>query len=164
MVFFCAFKAYRFSVAALAITQQPFAQVVFKQRSLDTEYNVDLIHGAKTVLEKASQVQAVISDEETWKSAKPLDGEKVSFEQNRNRAIFKDLKINVSTRMTPIYLKFICNVTQKGKPALVPVTSTLSNPIIVITNESQWGEAAGKLLMLELFPDKVHLNQHRVSF
>ena len=53
--------------------------------------------------------------------------------------------------MTPVTLKFSCHVKERGKEDVVKISSLPTNPIIVITNESQWGEAAGKLLQAEAF-------------
>jgi len=46
---------------------------------------------------------------------------------------------------------FLCTVKDKNVPEEVVAKSTLTNPIIVITNESQWGEAAGKLVAGDAF-------------
>ncbi len=138
------------SVATLAITQQPFDQVLFKQRVTDSQYCVDLVCGTRSNIEKASAVQAVLSDEESFKCAKPIDNDKKNFDE-KNRATFPDIKINVSTRMVPVYLRFQCHVMEKNKKAVVPLSSPYSNPFIVITNESQWPEAAAKLFSLAVF-------------
>jgi hypothetical protein len=51
-----------------------------------------------------------------------------------------------------VALKFSCHVKEKGKSQVIQITSPSSYPMIVITNESQWGEAAGKLLQAEVYP------------
>jgi len=104
----------------------------------------------KVFYRKSSLVQVVINEEELWKSAKPLENDKISFDV-KNRATFNDIRVNISTRMTPIQLKFQCHVKEKGREQITLISSPLTNPIIVITNESQWGEAAGKLFSIDLF-------------
>ncbi|EGC30866.1 hypothetical protein DICPUDRAFT_157342 [Dictyostelium purpureum] len=58
--------------------------------------------------------------------------------------------------MTPSSLRFIANYKEKtsGKTVEKQVESVQSNPVIVITNESQWAEAAGKLLIADAFNSK----------
>jgi hypothetical protein len=62
--------------------------------------------------------------------------------------------------MTQIRLQFSCRIWPKGKqetkdpPAnAMELTTSISSPIIAITNESQWAEAAGKLLATDTFSD-----------
>jgi len=63
-------------------------------------------------------------------------------------ALFHNVKVNVSTRMAPVYLKFSVQAqTAKGGSQLIE--SSLSYPLIVITNESQWCDAAGKLVIAD---------------
>ena len=62
--------------------------------------------------------------------------------------------------MTSVALKFTCHVKEKGKTPVVQITSPTSYPMIVITNESQWGEAAGKLLQAEVFPTGIVQNTY----
>jgi hypothetical protein len=100
-------------------------------------------------------VYASISDEDTYKSLKPLTNEKGEVTQPGNLVEFKQIKVNVSTRMTPIHLKFSCNISDKNGKEEIAVKSTLTNPIIVITNESQWREAASKVLALDAFSGQV---------
>lgn len=60
------------SVATLTIIEQPVSQIVFKGRTIEGKYVVQLLPGAKVEIETPSVVQASISDEESWKSNKPI--------------------------------------------------------------------------------------------
>lgn len=69
-------------------------------------------------------------------------------------ATFHSLKVQVSTRMSPVYLKFGIQVQQSS--GVSPIIQSLpSYPLIVITNESQWCDAAGKLLTMDSFAGQV---------
>ena len=139
----------------MAIIEQPGPSVIFKGRAIETPFSVKLITGAKVDLAKIGTVTAVISDEENWKSNKPLSNDTADLNVIENKATIKDLKVNVSTRMTAIHLRFLCNIKDKNIPGEFLAKSTLTNPFIVITNESQWKEAAGKLLLADAFPSQV---------
>ena len=86
------FRKCNFSIAALAITEQPFSQVVFKARPIDGHYSVDILTGIRTQLEKASLVSAFLTDEEAFKSPKPIENDKAELSTPKHRAKFEDLK------------------------------------------------------------------------
>jgi len=69
-------------------------------------------------------------------------------------ATFHNLKVNVSTRMSMVYLKFQARV-HVASSTQATVESSCSTPIIVITNESQWCEAKGKLILMDCFGSQV---------
>eukprot|EP01116_Phalansterium_solitarium_P005321 TRINITY_DN1688_c0_g1_i1.p1 TRINITY_DN1688_c0_g1~~TRINITY_DN1688_c0_g1_i1.p1 ORF type:complete len:621 (+),score=209.83 TRINITY_DN1688_c0_g1_i1:113-1975(+) len=133
---------------ALLIVQQPPTQVVFKGRPVDAPYRVRLLAGPLHPELAADTVKASIADEDNWKSAKPLENDVAKVARDRT-AEFPDLKLHVSTRMTAIHVRFSC--VSKDKKTPIAACSLLSNPMIVITNESQWADAEGKLLLLEAF-------------
>jgi len=100
-------------------------------------------------------------DDKVFKSTKPIDNGEVSMDMFRHIAMFPALKINISTRMHMISLKFVVQIAGRtaGASEFSPLTveSQATFPLVVITNESQWCEAAGKkiyynsLLFLFLF-------------
>lgn len=137
-------------MATLAIVEQPSSQIVFKGKIIEHPFVVQLVTGAKVHMTKTSPVKASIADEESWKNPKPLTNDRVTL-NSQLRGSFDDIRLNISTRMTSIHLKFSCTLKHKESREELLVKSTLSNPIIVITNESQWAEAAGRLFSLEAF-------------
>jgi hypothetical protein len=153
------------SVATIAILEQPVPQVVFKKRALDGAFTVRILTGAKVELGKVEHVETHMANDGAWKSVNPIQNGIVALELGKMQATLNDIRINDSTKVLPVQLKFACKVhakNSKEKEGTV-IHSPLSNPIIVITNESQWGEAgtncllqyltneAGKLLSSEIF-------------
>lgn len=80
------------------------------------------------------------------------------------------LKFGVGTRKLPMRLRFStinlprldANLQYQGlqvqlanRPDVISLESELSKPFVVITNEYQWEEVAGVLLLLELFGEQV---------
>eukprot|EP01104_Vermistella_antarctica_P009773 TRINITY_DN2544_c0_g3_i1.p1 TRINITY_DN2544_c0_g3~~TRINITY_DN2544_c0_g3_i1.p1 ORF type:complete len:626 (+),score=148.06 TRINITY_DN2544_c0_g3_i1:559-2436(+) len=143
-------------VAALVITDQPIPQVTFKGKILEDDYTVELLTGAGVELEVTSNVKAnIIATEKTWKVDKPIAEDESPFsasetETAANSARFKNIKVNISTRMAPVHLQFSAQIKAKGG-VLSDVQSNLSYPFIAITNESQWCDAAGKLTLGDAF-------------
>jgi hypothetical protein len=87
-------------------------------------------------------------------------------------ASFQQLKINLSTRMSPVSFRFHVQVQNPAvgtiqvsrffillygfvysKPAQAESNNT--SPLIVITNESQWTDAAGKLVISDTMGQQV---------
>ncbi len=79
----------------------------------------------------------------------------VSFASGRMYSLTGFFCTSVWIRMMPLYLGFSCTIQLKDQAGSFVVESERSNAAIVITNESQWGEAMGKLLHMDLFPDSV---------
>lgn len=59
------------------------------------------------------------------------------------------IKINVSSRMETFYFKFSMQLTRGHEKRILE--SERGFPFIVITNESQWVDAAGRLMLLDAF-------------
>jgi len=78
----------------------------------------------------------------------------VAIDAFHKNAKFNHFKIHISTRMSMVKLRFNATVTPT-KGAVTPIQSEGSAPFIVITNESQWCEAAGKLLNDDAFAGQV---------
>jgi len=139
------------TIAALIIIEQPLSQVIFKGKVIEEPFTVHIITAMHQDIHSFTKVKAsLVSDERQWKLGKTLENEFANMDSTTRIAQFQELKINVSTRMTPINLRFSVGVTgQRG--AVTTVESGISWPIIVITNESQWCDAAGKLIISEAF-------------
>lgn len=127
---------------------------MFKGKLFKKQFALQLIIGAKTHLTKIGPVRAAVSDEENWKNSKPLTNEAAEIKQPDYIASFGHMNVNISTRMSPIRLKFSCAIKDKEEREVV-VKSTVSCPIIAITNESEWGDAAGKLIISDAFAGQV---------
>lgn len=85
------------------------------------------------------------------KEVATLENASAAFDSYEHQALFASIKVNISTRMTPVHFKFGLQV-RNGEFSM-QVESGPSYPFIVITNESQWCEAAGKLLHADAFAD-----------
>merc|ERR1712137_364911 len=140
------------SLDALVIEDQPIPQVTFKNKALEDNYTVRLLSGAGTKYKNISKIKAqLVSEDNTWKkTTKPLDNDETSMDFYHRIATFHHLKVQVSTRMSAVYLKFGIQVQQENGVSPV-IQSHPSYPLIVITNESQWCEAAGKLVIMDSF-------------
>jgi len=103
-------------------------------------------------IQNISKVRAVlVSDEPTWKTKKPIENDVQAMEALKRVTYFHNIKFNVSTRMSMVYLRFVVQVQLANNAGTHTIESPGSSPIIVITNESQWCDAAGKLLLFEAF-------------
>mmetsp|Transcript_1183 Transcript_1183/g.1612 ORF Transcript_1183/g.1612 Transcript_1183/m.1612 type:complete len:605 (+) Transcript_1183:108-1922(+) len=140
-------------LATLVFIEQPQSQIAFKGRTFDIPFKIKLLTSAKTQIGSISNGKAIIVDEDkdVSKASKPIDNNVSEFDRD-HICKFSEVKVNISTRMSPINLKFTCSMKDKRSPKEeFPVQSSQSAPVIVITNESQWSEAAGKLLVNEVF-------------
>jgi hypothetical protein len=63
--------------------------------------------------------------------------------------------------MSMVSLKFQVHV--QGADSAATIESSSSFPIIVITNESQWCEAKGKLIMMDCFNGLVRSTSHHTT-
>eukprot|EP01087_Luapelamoeba_hula_P005728 TRINITY_DN1578_c0_g1_i1.p1 TRINITY_DN1578_c0_g1~~TRINITY_DN1578_c0_g1_i1.p1 ORF type:complete len:586 (+),score=130.15 TRINITY_DN1578_c0_g1_i1:247-2004(+) len=139
-------------IAALVLTDQPTPQVLFKGKTLEDSYVLILLTGSNVNVQTISKVRAIlVADEKSWKTKKPIENETQNMDPMKRISIFHNIKLNVSTRMSMVYLKFGVQVQLAGDGGTHAIESAGSSPIIVITNESQWCDAAGKLLLFEAF-------------
>jgi hypothetical protein len=126
--------------------------------------------GPKTASEKLGAIEvsgSVHLQDLSAKNPVTLENAVDKYDITKRHVIFPDIKVSASTRMNPVSIVFHAKEKVKGKSGggEVLTTSILSHPLIVITNESQWCDAATKLFLLELFPDRVRqtLNHHSYS-
>jgi len=139
-------------IAALVLTDQPTPQVLFKGKTLEDSYVLVLLSGSNVSIQNISKVKAIlVADEKSWKTKKPIENEIQSMDPMKRVSLFHNIKLNVSTRMSMVYLKFGVQVQLAHDGGTHAIESAGSSPIIVITNESQWCDAAGKLLLFEAF-------------
>jgi hypothetical protein len=118
---------------------------------MDDCFSVQLFVAPGVELQSLSKVKAkLISDEPNWKVDNPIENEEATLDAYHKTAKFSSFKIHISTRMSMVRLKFCVTVTST-KGGTSNIFSEGSNPFIVITNESQWCEAAGKLLSDDAF-------------
>ncbi|ELR17222.1 Signal transducer and activator of transcription STAT family protein [Acanthamoeba castellanii str. Neff] len=131
--------------------QLPTPQVLFKGKTLEDNYVLALLSGSNVNIQNISKVKAIlVAEEKNWKNKKPIENDVQAMDSMKRVLTFHNIKLNVSTRMSMVYLKFAVQVTlQNG--GTHTIESAGSSPIIVITNESQWCDAAGKLLLFEAF-------------
>ncbi|GAM27584.1 hypothetical protein SAMD00019534_107600 [Acytostelium subglobosum LB1] len=146
------------SCCAIILVQQPASQVIFRGgKGISEPFKVELVTGV-VMPESVSVVVAKIDKNETTKKEKAAAKETLENNEssldNSNRATFSNLKVNISTRMSPSYLKFVATVKDRGSKTGKIIESVQTNPLVVITNESQWSEASGKLLAGEVFEDR----------
>jgi hypothetical protein len=140
-------------VVSLYLMDQPLPQVVFKEKPIEETYNVSVLTASQQDITVDKHMTAILNSGEIQVKAgtSTLSNHVVPVDWNVNerRAKFDGLSVNISTRMAPISVKFQTVVSRGSFHA--SVTTTPSFPFIVITNESQWFEAAGKLLILDTF-------------
>lgn len=138
----------------LSIVSHPIPLVLFKGKVTPESFSVKLISGEISSIQSIGQVKAsLVSDNFTYKSHKaPLEHHTVAFDKSRYDAQFKNLSVNISTRMNLISIQFETTITSMNQTHTL--VSEVSSPFIVITNESQWCEAAGKVFIREIFHGK----------
>lgn len=140
-------------VVSLYITEQPLPQVVFKEKPIEERYSISVLTASQQDVVVDKHMQAILNygDVQVKPGAATLAHHIVPVDSSMNerRASFDQLTVNISTRMTPISVKFQTLVSKGSFQS--PVATAHSFPFIVITNESQWFEAAGKLLILDTF-------------
>lgn len=117
--------------------------------------------GAKTHLKHIDKAYVTVTDEELRKK-KPLTKNEASFDNYQAR--FSSITPTVSTRMNPIQFLFTTTVTvQTSKVSHeISLQSLPSNPIIIITNESQWADAAHRMLFEDIFKNEVQQRKTKI--
>ena len=137
--------------SVLYLEDQPLPQVIFKEKTIEDAFQLRLITGAATGLDQFGLVQAeVTSDEQQyWRTEKPLSSHQTTLDPGSLSAVFNKLKIHVSTRMSLVNLRFVINFHHQFFGQCQASSSVY--PLIVITNESQWCDAEGKLIIHDAF-------------
>jgi hypothetical protein len=149
-------------VCALRIMEQPLPQILFKGKQIEEQYTLCLLTGTTQNFDGFSEVRAVLvgpeqkegKESKKKKEVATLENASAAFDSYEHQALFASIKVNISTRMTPVHFKFGLQV--RNGDFSMQVESGPSYPFIVITNESQWCEAAGKLLHADAFADNAH--------
>ena len=141
-------------LAILLIEDQPIPQVIFKGKPFEDTYTIRLITSPNFEVQSITKIQAsLVSEERSWKTDKPMENCEVVMDLNQKTCTFSNLKVNVSTRVSMVHFRFTAQINHKNGRNIIQ--SPLSYPVIVITNESQWCEAEGKLILLDSFGRKV---------
>ena len=143
----------------LLIKEQPAPHVVFKSKMIEDRYVIQLVTSLPDALmqsQKDTKIVASVYSEDN----NPLKGKTVLTNNSVNvtsdkQAIFQGMKVQISTRMSLAHLFF-----ELKNKANVTLACTRHDPrfnsnIVVITNESQWCEAQGKLIVQDCFPNTV---------
>uniref|UniRef100_A0A7S4IMC2 SH2 domain-containing protein n=1 Tax=Vannella robusta TaxID=1487602 RepID=A0A7S4IMC2_9EUKA len=141
----------------LLIKEQPAPHVVFKSKMIEDRYVIQLVTSLPDALmqsQKDTKIVASVYSEDN----NPLKGKTVLTNNSVNvtsdkQAIFQGMKVQISTRMSLAHLFF-----ELKNKANVTLACTRHDPrfnsnIVVITNESQWCEAQGKLIVQDCFPN-----------
>ncbi|KYR00530.1 signal transducer and activator of transcription (STAT) family protein [Tieghemostelium lacteum] len=158
----------------LILTQQPYSQVIFRGgKGIPDTFKVKLISGViepdfissitanidKSESASKKEKGPTEKDKEKLSGTALLENEVADLVLPGMEAEFKNLKINISTRMTPSHLKFSAYYKDKSNPNSQKIVESYpSSPLVVITNESQWATAAGKLLAADAFGDKEEIS------
>eukprot|EP01088_Endostelium_zonatum_P016907 TRINITY_DN4766_c0_g1_i1.p1 TRINITY_DN4766_c0_g1~~TRINITY_DN4766_c0_g1_i1.p1 ORF type:complete len:674 (-),score=142.20 TRINITY_DN4766_c0_g1_i1:59-2059(-) len=145
---------------ALVLEDKPPPEVVFKDRPFSRLFKVKLLTPTYFPFRKGS----VLSQCQATALLEPEKQKKVSNKGSNSTNITHDIqamdKDKLSASFTPLFgqgtrknatmVKFNLTVAFEGtKP--VRLVSEESNPFVVITNESQWGEAQGILCKRDIF-------------
>lgn len=130
---------------------------------MEEAVEVRILLGARSqfpVPNTASMAHAELISAETTKSKKSAAAsglENTDKPFNRDGvAMFNDLKFPSGTRLKTVRLRFAAKVAVLDETTSKPLVMHLetvdpSNPILVKTNENQWGEAEGMLLKHSIF-------------
>lgn len=147
----------------LVVAKQPFPKPIKKGTTVsgaDGEHEeptlVRFLTGAKSLYIPESKVRAEVVSEDSRK------GEDAFFAGERpldedGFATFYDMKFAKPTRLNTAHLYFSVKVQfvmDDKTTSTVLVTSSPSEPFVVITNESQWGDSEGLLLRMSAFQDR----------
>jgi hypothetical protein len=116
---------------------------------MEDSYVIRLLLGATQQLDSVTEVRAVLVTADDQPSRNALENAEADMDFYQAKAIFDRIQVSISTRMSLCNLKFGAQVSRGDH--VDTVTSPPSYPFIVITNESQWAEAAGKLFLLDAF-------------
>lgn len=140
-------------VVSLFISEQPLPQVLFKEKPIEEPYVVSILTASQQDITVDRNMTAVLEAGELQvKPGTEMLSDHVmavDWSLNDKKSTFSSLAVNVSTRMAPISLRFFTTVSRGAFHSQVSTSPCF--PFIVITNESQWYEAAGKLLLLDIF-------------
>lgn len=141
----------------LLIHEQPLPQVVFKGKIMDP-YIVKLVTLPEwsDALVTAKIVNARLCNNNdlpagTIVPETPIENDSAKLDAFQHCAVFNDLKLQLSTRMMPVTLRFSLSLYNPATGCTVTIESPHSNPVIAITNESQWSDDAGKLVLAHAF-------------
>jgi len=111
---------------------------------------VSLLTGTMENFSKIGDIEGLLVAEGlNFKAKNPVENNVARLDGFQKQATFNGVKVNISTRMAPISIKFTIQIICENRTATIE--SAPSYPFIVITNESQWVEAASKLIMMEGF-------------
>eukprot|EP01122_Echinamoeba_exundans_P005035 TRINITY_DN15217_c0_g1_i1.p1 TRINITY_DN15217_c0_g1~~TRINITY_DN15217_c0_g1_i1.p1 ORF type:complete len:652 (-),score=137.10 TRINITY_DN15217_c0_g1_i1:1704-3659(-) len=139
-----------FPVCVIRVAQQPLPIVMFKGKEIDDTYILQVLLGSQCRLDSISAVRAsIVSDNPNFKSPDELENNAADIDTPTMKASMHGIKINVSTRMDTTYFKFHAQIARGNERR--HIESDRSFPFIVITNESQWADAAGRLMLLDAF-------------
>ena len=145
--------------------ERSLAHVVFKGKVLEDRQIVELITtlpDAHYRNQKETKVVASVFTEDNvaFKGKTVLTNNIASLTSDRT-AVFQKVKAEISSRMAIVHLHF-----ELRNKADVVLCSTSHDPrvvpcFIVITNESQWCEAQGKLIVQDCFHGSVRQTRSR---
>eukprot|EP01127_Copromyxa_protea_P022516 TRINITY_DN8098_c0_g1_i1.p1 TRINITY_DN8098_c0_g1~~TRINITY_DN8098_c0_g1_i1.p1 ORF type:complete len:367 (+),score=35.25 TRINITY_DN8098_c0_g1_i1:101-1201(+) len=137
-------------VAKLLVTQQPLPHVMFKSKAIDSPYIVSLITGANQEIESIGPISGTLgAGGLNYKNKASLENAIAQLDSYERKAYFNAVKVNVSSRMTMVHLKFSCTLVAHQQTHAIESSPTF--PFIVITHENQWVEAASKLVLMDGF-------------
>lgn len=139
--------------ARLIISDQPEANIVFKGKSFSKEFQVIMLSGVTANLALVGKVKcnldSVTSQPPRSKGTKrPLVDDSEVLDSNLLCASLSP-KMLIGTRKSTSEFVFSIPIEHDGGSYLLTSSATL--PFIVITNESQWSEAAGILMAKLVF-------------
>jgi len=137
----------------LSIIEQPLPNVLFKNKLMESSTTVAVITGTQKVESLTNCEVRCTSEAVQFQNTVQSDPQKLN---KLNRAVFSHIKLTESTRMAVIYLKFDSTISESS--GTTKLVSQVSSPIVVISHESQWIDAACKLLILECFSNSEYIS------
>ncbi len=145
------------ALTCLVIAQQPFPISVKQGKPVSQPTLLRVLKAARAVIKPLGPAQAAIvsgSSKAKKQQTVKVDGNEAPLDDSALTAQFAALSFPVGSRLKPVSLQFSLQVELEGygrRQALV-LQSDASGELIVKTNENQWDETEGTLLLRATWP------------
>ncbi len=127
--------------------------VGFKGKAFEVPFVMEVIAGVLVDVKVAGDMQASLVSKDMEFDGPTMDHNVSPVDAVKRQTVFEHLRPIVSARMGMCSVKFEVPLSVGGgKP--ISFCSEMSDPILIITHDSQWLEAEGKMLKVEGFRDQ----------
>jgi hypothetical protein len=145
------------ALTCLVIAQQPFPMSVKQSKPVSQSTVLRVLKAARSTIRPLSVVQAaIVTGPSKSKKQQPVrvDGHEVPLDDAALTATFAQLSFPIGSRLKPVAVKFSLQVELGGigGDQALALESDVSGELIVKTNENQWDETEGTLLLRATWP------------